>query len=257
MGFIKIDRKILGWGWYDDPITKAVFFHLLLNANWEDGFYRGVEVKAGQVVFGRKKYAEALGISEQNVRTAMEHLRQTGEISTNKVTNKFTVITIEKWALYQVKDDDSNQQTNQPVTNDQPTTNQQLTTSKKERKKEGKNKRGNPTVWISEIVPADLQEVFMGWADMRDRIKKPIATRETVARAWAKLQRISRNPDTQKAVVEQSIDRCWASFWELKDKPETKKYPEFEKVAETPGVPMTEEQRKNQQKIIQELKKAF
>lgn len=253
MGFIKIDRKILGWGWYDDPITKAVFFHLLLNANWEDGWYRGVEIKAGQVVFGRKKYAEALGISERNVRTAIEHLTKTGEISTSKTTNRFTVITIEKWGMYQGQEQQTDQQSDQQPTNNRPTTDH-IQERKKKRKKEYK---GNPTVWISEIVPSDLQEVFIGWADMRDRIKKPIATRETVARAWAKVQKISRNPDTQKAVVEQSIDLCWASFWELKDKTETKKYPEFEKVEEAPGVPMTAEQRKNQQKIIQELKKAF
>ena len=143
------------------------------------------------------------------------------------------------------------------VTNDRPTTDQRLTTSKKERKKERKNKRENPSVWIADIVPEELQDSFMAWADMRSRIKKPIATRETVARAWAKLQKISRSTQTQKKVIEQSIDRCWASFYELKDEPQGKKYPEFEKVAEAPGVPMTAEQRKNQQKIIQELKKAF
>lgn len=141
MGFIKIDRGILKWGWYDDPATKSVFLHLLLNANYEDGEYRGEKILAGQVVFGRKKYAEALGLSEQNVRTAIEHLHKTGEISTSKVTNKFTIINIEKWTDYQVKEDKANQQTNQRLTNDQPTTNQRLTTSKKERNKEIKKER--------------------------------------------------------------------------------------------------------------------
>ena len=133
MGFIKLDRGITDWGWYDDPITKVVFIHLLLNANWKDGEYHGVEIKAGQVVFGRKKYAEALGLSEQNVRTAIKNLHKKGEISTSEVTNRFTVITIEKWAEYQGESDEPNQQPNQQLTNSQPTTNQQLTTSKKGR----------------------------------------------------------------------------------------------------------------------------
>ena len=29
-GFIKLYRKMLEWGWYDDGPTKDVFIHLLL-----------------------------------------------------------------------------------------------------------------------------------------------------------------------------------------------------------------------------------
>ena len=31
-GFIKLYRKMLEWGWYDDGPTKDVFIHLLLIA---------------------------------------------------------------------------------------------------------------------------------------------------------------------------------------------------------------------------------
>lgn len=133
--FVKLYRKFTNWGWYSDPATKAVFLHILLNANWKDGEYMGVPIKKGECVFGRKAAAEALGLSEQQVRTAIKHLQKSNEISTSKLTNKFSVIKVEKWGYYQGKEDESNQQTNQQLTSKQPATNH-IQEGKKGRKKE-------------------------------------------------------------------------------------------------------------------------
>ena len=122
-GYIKLHRKFRKWGWYDDANTTRVFLHLLLGARWTETEYRGEKLKAGDVLFGRKRFAKDLGISEQNVRTAIEHLLKTGEISTSKVTNRFTIFHVENWGSYQGQDEDTNQQTNQQLTNNQPTTN--------------------------------------------------------------------------------------------------------------------------------------
>ena len=121
--YIKLFRKFKKWGWYSDPCTKSVFIHLLLSANWEDGEFLGEKVKTGQCVFGRKKAAQELGLSEQNVRTAIKHLTKSGEISTVKVTNKFSIINIEKWGLYQGQEETPNRQANQTLTKHQPSTN--------------------------------------------------------------------------------------------------------------------------------------
>ena len=104
-GFVKIHRQMVEWGWYDDPNTKALFLHLLLTATYKDAEYRGYKLKPGDVVVGRKSLAKALGMSEQQVRTAMAHLEQTGEI-TRKSTNRFTVVSIANWASYQLEDDE-------------------------------------------------------------------------------------------------------------------------------------------------------
>ena len=132
-GYIKLHRKMLNWGWYDEPATKAVFLHLLLTANFKEGEYRGHKVEPGQTVVGRKKMSSELGLSEQQVRTALDHLKNSGEISI-KSTSRFSIITIENWAMYQGCCDDDNQQitnkqptSNQQATNKQPTSNQQIT----------------------------------------------------------------------------------------------------------------------------------
>lgn len=121
-GFVKLHRKMIEWGWYSDCVVKDVFLHILMVAAFKPGQYRGYDIQPGQAVIGRKKMAEELGFSEQQVRTALKKLESTGEISLFS-TNRFTIVTVVNWALYQCCDDDDNQQ----ITNNQPTDNQQIT----------------------------------------------------------------------------------------------------------------------------------
>lgn len=134
--WIKLNRKILKWEWYSDNSTRSVFLHALLKANYEPSRYKGHELAIGDVVFGRKKWAEELGLSERQVRTAITHLKETGEISTIKVTNKFTILRIENWEFYQSKEDEA---TNN-MTNERPTSDQQATNNRPRTKKEKKEK---------------------------------------------------------------------------------------------------------------------
>ena len=143
-GWIKLLRKFTRWGWYDDPPTKDVFLHLLLTANHQDKEWRGEIVRRGQVVTGRKKLAKETGLSEQQVRTALKKLHQTGEISTIKTTNRYTILSIEKYDSYQDGCEIANQQSNQQATNKQPTSNQQATTNKNEKNEENEENNNTP-----------------------------------------------------------------------------------------------------------------
>lgn len=92
-GFIKIDRNIVNWRWYGDGNTMRVFLHLLLTANYEDKDFQNIVVKRGEVVTSYSKLAESLDLSVRGVRTAVEHLKSTGEV-TSRTYNKFQVISI-------------------------------------------------------------------------------------------------------------------------------------------------------------------
>ena len=143
-GYIKLFRSMNKWEWYSDVNTKAVFLHLLLNANLEESRFRNHVVPKGSLVIGRKSLSETLGISEQSVRTALNHLKTTNEI-TIKSTNKFSIVTVVNWEKYQVFEKRLTNKSTNKLTNNQPTTNQQLTSNqphlKKERNKEGKKER--------------------------------------------------------------------------------------------------------------------
>lgn len=121
-GYVKLHRKFTKWGWYSDVNTKAVFLHLLLTASWEECEYRGYKIKPGQVVTGRKLLKKELKLSEQEIRTALEHLKSTNEI-TIKSTNKFSIITIENWGKYQLGKSKSTSKLTSKSTNDQPASN--------------------------------------------------------------------------------------------------------------------------------------
>ena len=118
-GWIKIHRKFLKWEWYDDMVVKSVFLHLLLTANFETKKWRGITIERGQIVTGRKKLSQELGISERQVRTALKKLCSTNEL-TIKTTSKFSIVTICKYGSYQEKEKPSDQQSDQQ--NDQQAT---------------------------------------------------------------------------------------------------------------------------------------
>ena len=71
----------------------------------------------------------------QEVRTALKHLKSTGEI-TDKGYNKYRIITVNNWDLYQ----GDNRQTNRQLTDKQQTTNRQLTADKEYKELKEKKK---------------------------------------------------------------------------------------------------------------------
>lgn len=108
-GFISIDRKIVDWEWYKDTNTKVLFLHLLFIANWKDGRFKGYEVPRGSVVTSIAHLAQGTGLSIKAVRTALKHLQMTHEVAIKK-TNKFSIVTIEKYGFYQDPNNDRGKQ---------------------------------------------------------------------------------------------------------------------------------------------------
>jgi len=128
-GWIKLHRSLVKWEWFTDVNTTHLFTYLLLSANHIITKWRGKTILPGQLLTGRKKLAAATGLSIQNVRTSIDRLQVTSEITIKSYSN-CSVITITNWSSYQ----DANHQSNHEVTRDlttiQPSSNHQVTTSK-------------------------------------------------------------------------------------------------------------------------------
>lgn len=128
IGWIKLHRKLLDWEWYDDINVKVLFIHLLLIANYTDKKWRGIALKKGSVITGISKLASETGLSSQKVRTALNKLELTNEI-TIKTSSKGSVIQLVMFKDYQYQQ--AEQQTdNKPITNEQQTSNKRATTIK-------------------------------------------------------------------------------------------------------------------------------
>jgi len=124
-GWIKIHRKILKWEWYQDPNTFRLFFHLLLLANHERKKWKGKTIEAGQLITSYGHLGKDLRLGVQSIRTSLERLKSTGEVTT-QTSNKYTLVEVKKWKSYQIE--------TSSLTFNQQTTNKQLTTTKKDKK---------------------------------------------------------------------------------------------------------------------------
>ena len=100
MDYVKISRKILDWEWYTDINTKVLFLHILLKANWKPGRFQGTEVPRGSLVTSQQNMAAETGLTIKNVRTALKHLENTGEVAVSRHP-KFSVITVKNYNQYQ------------------------------------------------------------------------------------------------------------------------------------------------------------
>lgn len=98
--FVKVDRNILQWRWYQDANTMRVFLHLLLTANITDHDFEKITIHRGEVATSISSLSRQLKISIRSVRTALEHLKTTGEV-TCRIYPHYQVISILEYDRYQ------------------------------------------------------------------------------------------------------------------------------------------------------------
>ena len=96
-GFVKLHRSLLKWEWYDDLNTKAVFLHLLLTVSIETSKWHGEIIRRGERVISYPALSKELHIS---IRTALDHLKTTGEVTVRKKP-KYSIVTIQNYERFQ------------------------------------------------------------------------------------------------------------------------------------------------------------
>lgn len=135
-GYIKLYRSLLTWEWYRDRNTCRLFLHLLLTVNYRPEQWKGREVARGQRVATIQKLADETGLSVREVRTALNHLKKTGEV-TSESHSQYTLLTVLGYDRFQ---GETNETTNDRQTSDKPETNERQQ-RKKARKKENANRQ--------------------------------------------------------------------------------------------------------------------
>lgn len=220
-GYIKLSRSITKWGWYKNSATKDLFIHLLITANYEDCEFEGITVHRGQVVISYPSLKESTGLSIQNLRTAMRHLKETGEITTERFS-KFNLVTIVNYEKYQgFEDEKSNSQStfNQQSANSQITINQQSANTN-ERNKEIKKARKQENIYRAlDGKTENLRSAYWAFIEMRKKIKKPM-TERALQIIIGKVEKLSSDTETQMAIINQSVEHCWQSVYPLREEGE-------------------------------------
>jgi predicted transcriptional regulator len=142
-GWVKIHRQILEWEWYEDINTCRLFFHLLIKVNHKERNYKGKIVSVGETLTGLDKLSCETNLSVQQIRTSLNKLKSTNEITINS-TSQGTVIKVVNYGKYQVA-------TSEP-TDDQQTNNKRVTTNKNE-----KNENNIPS--MEEFIVYGLEQM--------------------------------------------------------------------------------------------------
>ena len=164
-GYIKVYRDMRLWEWYKHPYISRLFMHFLLCANHKDNKWQGKTIKAGSFITSRQKLAQELNLSEQKIRTGINKLKSTNEI-TSSTNGQYTVITINNWNLYQTNNQVFNQQitTNNNVKNDNNVENVNNSFLHEEKEK------------IINIFCNSYEEVFNKKCYLSDKEKKELIT---------------------------------------------------------------------------------
>ena len=190
-GFITLHRQILEWEWYKDINTKVLFLHILLNANFTDARFEGKDVKRGQLVTSLPSLAAETSLSVRQVRTALDHLILTGEL-TSEACPKYRIITVVKYNDYQDIDRqiDSQMTGNRQASDSQMTGNRQQYNNNNNNNK-GTMKQGNTPTESPDTVPAEMFDLF--WKEYPNKVAK-----QDALKAWKKLK---MNPEMLGAIL--------------------------------------------------------
>ena len=136
--FVQIHKKIKEWGWYTDMATCKLFFHILLSANYKKVNWRWHKIQPWQFITSLDHLAIESWLSTQQVRTALDKLISTNEI-TKQSTSLYTILTLNNWETYNTPD-------NKPITNEQQTNNKPITTTNNNYTEYKENKEYNTEI---------------------------------------------------------------------------------------------------------------
>lgn len=246
-GYIKLHRKMLDWGWYQNQNVKDLFIHLLLIANFKESQFEDMTIYPGQIITSINSLSKETKLSTRNVRTALDKLEKS-KILTKQVTSRFTIITIENWELYQ----ENNFEVTNQVTSDRQASDKQVTSDRQHHKnaKNAKNENNNPPIVPpqrgqsesvkagtvkttskakKEITVEELENLTQGFKGelyikihdfvaFRREIGKPMTLR-AVKLFLKHLHELSEaNGEKGIAIIEQSMRNGWQDIYQLKDR---------------------------------------
>lgn len=239
-GWICLHRKMLDWEWFSDPSVAHLFIYLLLAANYEDKKWHGILVPKGSLITSRAHLSAETGLSEKQVRTALNKLVSTGEVA-SKTTNKYTLLTVNNYSLYQ---DRGQQEANKGPTKGQQEANKgpQLN---KETKKQSNKETNTPLPPLGDVPPKAaapsrrglvskytsnprLRETLEEFITFRKRIGKP-ANGKQIEMLLDRLSELATDDDGKIAIVNQSLMNGWNGFFPLSGNrdPEPKSVPDW------------------------------
>ena len=233
-GWIKLYRQLQDcWIWLDkEPFDKrSAWVDLLLTANHSDKkiLFNGelITIKRGQILTSVRKLSVKWKWSVNKVYRFLK-LLEDDEMLQKESDKDRTLLTIENYSIFQCceyTNENRNGNTNgnsDEYTSETPTeTPTNTPTEHKQEYKEDKNDKNEKKERKGQVVyyPNDelLNNAFKEFLTMRNKIKKPLATKQALTRMMNKIEKLScGDNDLAIKILNQSTDHCWQDVYELK-----------------------------------------
>ena len=167
-GWIKLHRKLKNSLVFDNPDLLKVWIWCLLKAMHDDYIQmiglQEVELEKGQFIFGRKVAANELKMSESKTYRLIKKLETMQNLNI-KANNKYSIITIANWELYQSDSNNSEQQFEQQMNNKRTTNEQQMNTNKNIKN----NKNINNNIYSESLIKKIMSYPGKKTKDTRDK----------------------------------------------------------------------------------------
>ncbi len=191
-------------------------------ANHKEQKWQNITIQRGQLITGRVKLHEITGLSERTIRTCINRLKSTNEL-TIKTTSKFSIITICNYDKYNnskiPKDQQIDQQIDQQTTSNRPTNDQQPTTNKNDKNDKNDKNEKNVVPPTLEMVKKYCDErgnkidpqyfidknTSLGW--VTGKAKTKIVDWQAAIRTWEKYE--NNNRDNKRGT--KSVNQLWDS----------------------------------------------
>lgn len=205
-GWVKLHRSLLDSKFGRNLELMGIWAHLLLNAQWKDGFTPdGTPLKSGQLMTSYLSISTRFRVTESKVRRILLKLKNEEQIEVQSST-KNTIITILNWHKYQCDEE----QTEERTKNERRTSEEQTKTYKKDNNiknvKKDKNILSKDNIVIGELKESPLENLFesddikkwlrTGTYDLQVRIietyKPEFLTREIYEAYWWQLENKKR-----------------------------------------------------------------
>lgn len=211
-GWIKLYRKILESTVFDNEKLLKVWIWCLLKATHDE--YEQlvgrqiVNLQKGQFVTGRNAASKELKMTPSTTWDYLKILERNRNIDI-KSNNKYSIVTIVNWELYQSENDNSDIKTDIKSTTNQ----QQINTNK--------NIKNNKNISIYSIFDSysenvDLRQALRDYSIMRNKIKAPL-TERAVTLLLNKLDALASTDDLKIKLLENATLSNWKSVYPLKE----------------------------------------
>jgi len=206
-GWIKLHRKLIENPIFLKPELLQLFIYCLLKANHETQkiIFNGqeIEIKIGQFITGRNAMAKDLKQNPKSTYNRLQILKNI-EILDIKTNNKFSLVTVRNYELYQSQETKKDsKKDNQRTTRGQP----------EDTNKNDKNDKNDKKY---KIIRRTLEIAIDDFKEFRKKIKKPMTDR-AVELLIDKLNKLASDDETKIAILDQSIVNGWQGIFPLKE----------------------------------------